>query len=68
MSEAYPRDLVGYGGDPPHPRWPDDARLALSFVLNYEEGGEACVLHGDPASEVYLQEVPGPPRSSASAI
>jgi putative urate catabolism protein len=59
MSEPYPRDLVGYGGDPPHPRWPDDARLALSFVLNYEEGGEACVLHGDPASEVYLQEVPG---------
>ena len=59
MSEAYPRDLVGYGAHPPHPRWPGDARLALSIVLNYEEGGEACVLHGDPASEAYLQEVPG---------
>ena len=59
MSEPYPRDLVGYGADPPHPRWPNDARLALSIVLNYEEGGEACVLHGDPASEAYLQEVPG---------
>jgi allantoinase len=59
MTEPYPRDLVGYGGHPPHPRWPGDARLALSIVLNYEEGGEACVLHGDPASEAYLQEVPG---------
>jgi putative urate catabolism protein len=59
MSEPYPRDLVGYGGQPPHPQWPDDARLALSIVLNYEEGGEACVLHGDSASEAYLHEVPG---------
>ena len=59
MSEPYPRDLVGYGAHPPHPQWPDDARLALSIVLNYEEGGEACVLHGDPASEAYLHEVPG---------
>ena len=59
MSEPYPRDLVGYGGDPPHPHWPQDARLALSFVLNYEEGGEACILHGDPASEAYLHEIPG---------
>lgn len=61
MTESYPRDLVGYGADPPHPQWPDGARLALSFVLNYEEGGEACVLHGDPASEAYLHEVPGQP-------
>ena len=59
MSEPYPRDLVGYGAHPPHPRWPGGARLALSFVLNYEEGGERSVLHGDPASEVYLHEVPG---------
>jgi putative urate catabolism protein len=59
MLEAYPRDLVGYGADPPHPHWPGEARLALSFVLNYEEGGEACILHGDPASEAYLQEIPG---------
>jgi allantoinase len=59
MSEPYPRDLVGYGAHPPHPEWPNGARLALSIVLNYEEGGEACVLHGDPASEAYLHEVPG---------
>jgi putative urate catabolism protein len=61
MSEAYPRDLVGYGASPPHADWPDGARLALSFVLNYEEGGEACILDGDPAAEAYLQEVPGIP-------
>jgi len=61
MSEPYPRDMVGYGDHPPHPRWPGGARLALSMVLNYEEGGEACVLHGDPASEAYLHEVPGGP-------
>jgi putative urate catabolism protein len=59
MSEPYPRDLVGYGRDPPSAAWPNRARLALSFVLNYEEGGEASILHGDPASEVYLHEVPG---------
>jgi len=61
MSEPYPRDMVGYGGNPPHPQWPGGARLALSMVLNYEEGGEACVLHGDPVSEAYLHEVPGAP-------
>lgn len=61
MSEPYPRDLVGYGADPPAVSWPDGARLALSFVLNYEEGGEASVLHGDPASEAFLHEVPGLP-------
>jgi putative urate catabolism protein len=61
VSEPYPRDLVGYGEHPPHPHWPGDARLALSFVLNYEEGGEASVLHGDAASEAYLHEVPGAP-------
>jgi allantoinase len=66
MSEPYPRDLVGYGGQPPHPRWPGDARIALSFVLNYEEGGEASILHGDAASEAYLHEVPGTaPRAAA---
>ena len=58
MTEPYPRDLVGYGGQPPKVQWPGGARLALNFVLNYEEGGEACILHGDPASEAYLQEVP----------
>ena len=53
----YPRDLVGYGRWPPHPRWPDGARVALQFVLNYEEGAENCVLDGDPASEVFLSEI-----------
>jgi putative urate catabolism protein len=66
MSPSYPRDLVGYGHQPPQPRWPNDARLALSFVLNYEEGGEQSVLHGDRASEAYLHEVPGiEPRAGA---
>ena len=53
------RDLVGYGATPPDPGWPDGARLALSFVLNYEEGGERSVLEGDAESESYLQEVVG---------
>src|SRR6202050_3726429 len=53
----YPRDLIGYGRHPPHPRWPNGARLALQFVLNYEEGAENCVLDGDPASEVFLSEI-----------
>jgi len=56
---AYPRDLVGYGPQPPHPRWPGGARIALQFVLNYEEGSEASVLHGDPASEIFLSEIVG---------
>jgi len=55
----YPRDLVGYGRNPPHPHWPGAARVALQFVLNYEEGGENCVLHGDPASETFLSEIIG---------
>mgnify|MGYP001799398189 CR=1 FL=1 len=59
MSADYPRDLIGYGQNPPHPRWPNDARLALQFVINYEEGGENCILHGDPASEAFLSETVG---------
>ena len=55
----YPRDLIGYNAQPPHARWPDDARIAIQFVLNYEEGGENCVLHGDPASEMFLSEIIG---------
>jgi allantoinase len=55
----YPRDLRGYGRRPPHPRWPDDARIALQFVLNHEEGAENCVLDGDPASETFLSEIIG---------
>ncbi len=57
------RDLAGYAGRPPHPRWPGDARLALQFVLNVEEGAESSTLEGDVRSESYLHELPGrPPR------
>lgn len=55
----YPRDLIGYGRTPPHPRWPGNARIAVQFVMNYEEGGENNVLHGDPASEAFLSEIVG---------
>ena len=56
---TYPRDLIGYGRTPPHPRWPGGARIALQFVLNHEEGAENCVLHGDAASETFLSEIIG---------
>ncbi|MBM3367974.1 MAG: allantoinase, partial [Betaproteobacteria bacterium] len=56
-SSGYPRDLVGYGGRPPKVKWPGGARVALQFVLNYEEGGENAILHGDPASEAFLSEI-----------
>jgi allantoinase len=56
---SYPRDLIGYGRQPPDPRWPGQARLALQIVLNYEEGGERSILHGDAESEAFLQEVVG---------
>jgi len=55
----YPRDLIGHGRNPPHARWPGGARIALQFVLNYEEGAENCVLHGDPSSETFLSEMVG---------
>jgi putative urate catabolism protein len=55
----HPRDFRGYGPNPPDPQWPDGAKLALSFVLNYEEGAENTVLNGDAGSERYLHEVPG---------
>jgi putative urate catabolism protein len=55
----YPRDLIGYGRDPPDPRWPGAARVAVQFVLNYEEGGENNVLHGETASEAFLSDVLG---------
>ena len=58
-SNPYPRDLIGYGGKPPKARWPGSARVALQFVLNYEEGGENSVLHGDKASEAFLSEIVG---------
>jgi allantoinase len=57
--QNYPRDLIGYGRTPPHAQWPGGARIALQFVLNYEEGGENCVLHGDKASETFLSEIIG---------
>lgn len=59
--DNYPRDLVGYGRDIPDPKWPDDARIAVQFVINYEEGGESCILDGDPASECLLSEIVGAP-------
>lgn len=59
MSSAYPRDLIGYGQTPPHPHWPNEAQLAIQFVVNYEEGGENCILHGDAASEAFLSETVG---------
>ena len=59
MSDTYPRDLHGYGRNPPDPKWPDDARVAVQFVINYEEGAENCILHGDPASESFLSEIVG---------
>lgn len=55
----YPRDMVGYGESAPHPHWPGQARIALQFVLNYEEGGENNILHGDPAAEAFLSEIVG---------
>ncbi|MDI9914978.1 allantoinase PuuE [Rhodococcus sp. IEGM 1379] len=54
---SYPRDMVGYGKNPPHPQWPGGARIAVQFVLNYEEGGERNVLDGDDASETFLSEM-----------
>jgi allantoinase len=62
---AYPRDLVGYGRNPPHADWPGRARVAVQFVLNYEEGGENCVLHGDAGSEQFLSELFNPPAFPA---
>jgi allantoinase len=57
IPSSYPRDLAGYGEDAPHARWPAHARIALQFVVNYEEGAESSVLHGDPASETFLSEI-----------
>jgi len=59
LNEGYPRDLVGYGGRAPKVKWPGGARIALQFVLNYEEGGENSILHGDKASEAFLSEIVG---------
>ena len=55
----YPRDMIGYGATPPNAQWPGDARVAVQFVLNFEEGGENNILHGDAASEAFLSDIPG---------
>jgi allantoinase len=55
----YPRDMIGYGASPPQAQWPGGARVALQFVINYEEGGENAILHGDAASETFLSEIIG---------
>jgi putative urate catabolism protein len=57
----YPRDMIGYGRQTPDPQWPGNARIAVQFVVNYEEGGENCILHGDKASEAFLSEIVGAP-------
>lgn len=59
LDQPYPRDLIGYGRNPPDPKWPDGARIAVQFVINYEEGGENSILHGDAASEAFLSEIVG---------
>ncbi len=58
-AEPYPRDMIGYGRNPPDPKWPGGANVAIQFVVNYEEGGENNVLHGDAASEAFLSEIVG---------
>ena len=57
--QTYPRDMVGYGRHPPRADWPGKARIAVQFVINYEEGGENNILHGDKASEAFLSEIVG---------
>lgn len=59
VQTSYPRDLIGYADQVPQANWPGGARIAVQFVLNYEEGGENCILHGDPASETFLSEIIG---------
>lgn len=59
VDKDYPRDLCGYGGDIPDAKWPGGARIAVQFVINYEEGAENCVLHGDATSEAFLSEIVG---------
>ena len=58
---TYPRDMLGYGQHSLDPKWPNKAKVALQFVINYEEGGENCILHGDKASEAFLSEIVGAP-------
>jgi len=62
------RDMVGYGAAPPEPRWPNGARIAVQFVINYEEGAENCVLNGDARSEAFLSEMVGASSVPARAM
>ncbi|NVJ70812.1 MAG: allantoinase PuuE [Alphaproteobacteria bacterium] len=57
MNHDYPRDLIGYGANPPQAHWPGGARIAVQMVMNYEEGGENCILHGDEGAETFLSEI-----------
>ncbi|MEP3275209.1 MAG: allantoinase PuuE [Stappiaceae bacterium] len=59
MTDNYPRDMIGYGRHTPDPKWPEGANIAVQFVINYEEGGENCILHGDAGSEAFLSEIVG---------
>ena len=59
MKNKYPRNMLGYGANPPKVRWPNGSKIAVQFVLNYEEGGESSVLHGDKSSETFLSEIIG---------
>ena len=59
MKKNYPRDMIGYGSNTPKIKWPHNAKLALQLVLNYEEGSEKCILHGDKTSETFLSEIIG---------
>ncbi|MFT9424333.1 MAG: allantoinase PuuE [Acetobacter syzygii] len=59
MNQTYPRDMIGYGATPPEVHWPGGARIAVQFVINYEEGAENCILHGDRGSEAFLSEMVG---------
>ena len=59
MKNKYPRNMLGYGSNPPDVKWPNNSKIAVQFVLNYEEGGENCVLHGDKSSEIFLSEIVG---------
>ncbi|ENV49595.1 hypothetical protein F953_03024 [Acinetobacter junii CIP 107470 = MTCC 11364] len=59
VTHDYPRDMLGYANHPPHAQWPNQAKIAVQFVLNYEEGGERHILHGDDGSEQFLSEISG---------
>ena len=70
MSDGYTRNLIGYGRNPPHAQWPGGARIAVQIVLNYEEGGERCILHGDAGAETFLSDMifPGPVEAATALL